>query len=109
MKAKVEESKKTKKLQKEIDMLKKQVHQIRKEVSKASNQREKKYTENIGRYKKERAEIKIWKQVDKIKLVEMDNEHQTLRSVYCYLRQDFQKKKYEFDVLRKEYRRHAAK
>ena len=67
-KAKVKESKKTKKLQKEIDTLKKQVHQTKKEGFEASRQWEKKYTEDIGRYKKERAEMKIWMQADKIKL-----------------------------------------
>ena len=58
-KAKVEESKKTKELQKEIDILKKQVHQIKKEVFKASNQWEKKYTKDVGRNKKEGDEMKI--------------------------------------------------
>ena len=88
--------------------LKKQVHQTKKEAIKASSQWEKKHTINIEKYKKKTAKMKIQVRAEKIKLAEMNTEHQTLQSAYQYLRQDFERQISDFVALREEYHCHAT-
>ena len=52
--------------------------------------------------------MKIRMRVEKIKFVEMSNEHQALQSAYQYLRQDFKMKRSDFVALRVENHRHAT-
>ena len=63
---KLEENKKTKKLQKKIEFLKKQVHQTKEEVIEASNKWEKKYFVDTGKQKRENIEFKIRLRAKKI-------------------------------------------
>ena len=64
---KIEEDKKTKKLQKEIASLKKQVYQVKEDAPEASGKWEEKYVADIKKHKKGNAEMKIWLWVEKIK------------------------------------------
>ena len=91
-----------------MEALKRQVHQTKKEASEASNQWERKYTIDTGKYKRETVEIKIWMRAKKIKLVEISTKHQALQLAYQYLRQDFERQRSEFVAFCKEYCRHAT-
>ena len=61
-----------------MEALKEKVHQTKKETIEASSQWEKKYTTDIEKYKKETTEMKILVRAKKIKLEEMNIEHQAL-------------------------------
>ena len=56
---KIEKDKKTKELQKEIELLKKQVCQIKDEATKASSKWKEKYVVDTKKHKRENAKIKI--------------------------------------------------
>ena len=77
-KVKIEEDKRVKEHQKKVEALKKQVHQAKKEAFEASSQWEKMYIVDTEKYKRESVEIKIQMRAEKIKLVEMSNEHQAI-------------------------------
>ena len=82
---KIEEDKKTKELQKEIESLKKQVRQVREEAFKASSKWEEKYVVDIGKHKRENVELKIQLQAKRIKQVELNNENQAVQSAFQYI------------------------